>query len=79
MNVARRCYTKWRVGSYVRKGNPRNFAAILVRKLEREKAVRTERKSHLKNISKVAVEMYRSQSVNLGYEIKPSLPSEMDS
>lgn len=34
---------------------------------------------HLKNTSKVTVEMYRFGSVNLGCEIKTGLPSEIES
>lgn len=66
-------------GASVRKGSQRDFVAILVRRFGRGKAVRTERKRHLRNISKVTVETYKSQSANLGYEIKTCLPSEMDS
>ena len=66
-------------GASVRKGSQRDFAAILVTRFGGGKTVRTERKGHLKNIFKVTVETYRSQSVNLGYEIKTCLPSEMNS
>lgn len=43
--------------------------AISVRRLGRGKAVVRERKGHLRDISKVTMEMYRPAGVNVGYEI----------
>lgn len=79
MNVARKCYTKWRVGSQRQKRQPEGFCSHFGEELGRGEAVRTDRKEHFENISKVTVETYRSRSVHLGYEIKTCLPSEMDS
>lgn len=58
-------YTECRVRASGRKGSGNREE----RRLGRGKAVGTERKGHLRDISKVTVEMYRPQIVHFGYKI----------
>lgn len=56
----RETYTECRMRASDRKGSGNREE----RRLGRGKSVGTERKGHLRDISKMTVEMYRSQTVN---------------
>lgn len=73
-DYGRENYTECRVRAGGRKGSGNREE----KRLGRGKAVGTERKGYLRDISKMTKEMYRPQTVNLGYKSKLAFFSEMD-